>query len=76
MPAEYVGRRPLVSEHAELTSPINRDPEQPHVGLRRTGDASQGRYGVFRQPVRLPSGEVVDAAVKIFPGELAARYEQ
>jgi hypothetical protein len=74
MPAEYVGRRPLVTEHAELTSPINRDPRNRMSVSGLPGSLPEG-YGVFRKAVRLPSGEVVDAAVKIYPGELAARYE-
>jgi hypothetical protein len=74
MPAEYVGRRPLVTEHAELTSPINRDPRNRMSVSGYPGSLPEG-YGVFRRPVRLPSGEEVDAAVKIYPADRAERYE-
>ncbi len=75
MPPEYVGRRPLVTEQAELTSPIDRSPDNRMSVSGYPGSLPPG-YGVFRKPVRLPSGEVVDAVVKIYPGERAPQYEK
>ena len=73
MPAEYVGRRPLVTEHAELTSPIERSPDNRMSVSGFPGSLPPG-YGVFRKSVQLPTGEVVDAVVKIYPGERAPQY--
>ena len=75
MPAEYVGRRTLVTEHAELTSPIDRAPDNRMSVSGIPGSLPEG-YGVFHKPVRLPTGEVVDAVVKIYPGDMAAKFEQ
>jgi hypothetical protein len=71
MPAQQEPRR--FSETSELAQPIDRAPENRMSVSGYEGSLPEG-YGVFRTPVRLESGDVVDAVVKIYPGEMAGRF--
>jgi hypothetical protein len=61
------------SETSEPTESFSRAPENRMTVSGFSGSLPEG-YGVFRTRVRLASGEVVDAAVKIYPGEMASQF--
>jgi len=71
MPAQQEPRR--FSDTSELVDPINRAPENRSSVSGYAGSLPPG-YGVFRSRVQLASGEVVNAVVKIYPGENAAQF--
>jgi hypothetical protein len=65
------------SETSELEQPIDRAPENRMSVSGYAGSLpKEGGYGAFRTKVRLESGEVVDAVVKIYPAEDGAKFNQ
>jgi hypothetical protein len=65
------------SDTSELVDPIDRSPENMESASGYAGSqAKEDGYGAFRTRVRLAGGEVVDAIVKVFPGEAAAKFQQ
>jgi len=59
------------SETSELTEPINRENRMSVSGF--PGSLPPG-YGVFRTRVRIASGVVVEAVVKIYPPDMAGQF--